>query len=80
MAIAELRTVAEAAAQMRLSEGAVYDLCRSRQLPHLRLGGGRGAIRINQDDIDRYVAQCFVAGDEQGEGTLEAKPPADVSD
>jgi excisionase family DNA binding protein len=70
----ELRTVAEAAGQLRLSDGAIYDLCRRGRLPHLRLGRGRGAIRIAQTDIDGYLERCFV-GEVGGErGLIDSEP------
>ena len=61
-----IRTVAESAAQLRLSDRAVYDLCSAGMLRHLRLGRGAGSIRILQDDLDRYVQACIVGGDEGG--------------
>lgn len=55
-----LLTVKEAAALVKLSIGAVYALCNSGTLPHHRLGQGRGAIRIDRQDLLRYVEECRV--------------------
>lgn len=59
-----LKTVPETAEQLRLSDRAVYELCRRKQLRHLRLGSGSGAIRIAQGDIDAYKAACLVGENE----------------
>lgn len=64
MSNADLKTVPEAASQLRLSDGAVYELCRAGKLRHLRLGNGSGAIRIDQEDIDAYRKSCVVGGED----------------
>jgi excisionase family DNA binding protein len=52
-----LLTVHEAAELLRLSDAAVYALCKSGELPHHRLGKGRGAIRIGEADLLAYLAR-----------------------
>src|SRR4051794_35781443 len=52
-----LLTVHEAADLLRLSDAAVYALCKAGQLPHYRLGKGKGAIRINEGDLLAYLQQ-----------------------
>lgn len=47
-------TVAEAAKQLEVSPRTVYQLCAEGLLSHIRIGVGRGAIRIGQDDIDAF--------------------------
>ena len=42
----KLLTVREAAERLGCSEALVYLLCSERRLPHVRLGTGRGTIRI----------------------------------
>ena len=64
MSSIDLKTVAEVAEQLRLSDRAIYDLCRVGRLRHLRLGNGRGAIRVAQADINAYKDAC-VSGGEQ---------------
>jgi excisionase family DNA binding protein len=54
---AELMTVSEVARMLRLSEAAVYGLCKSGQLAHHRLGQGRSAIRIDRADVLAYLQQ-----------------------
>jgi hypothetical protein len=38
----------------------VYLLCSERRLPHVRLGTGRGTIRIAEDDINEFVKNCRI--------------------
>jgi excisionase family DNA binding protein len=56
--VMDLLTVKEAADLLKLSAGAVYALCKSGTLPHHRLGQGRAAIRIDRQDLLRYVEAC----------------------
>ncbi|MEK6233190.1 MAG: helix-turn-helix domain-containing protein [Planctomycetales bacterium] len=58
-----LKTVPEVAAQLRLSDRAIYDLCRAGKLRHLRLGAGKGSIRVSQEDLDAYREACVTGGD-----------------
>lgn len=53
-------TVKEAAAELRLSKGAVYALCASRKLRHQRVGQGRGKIVVPPDAIAEYLAKGTV--------------------
>jgi hypothetical protein len=39
----------------RIHSYLVYLPCAERRLPHVRLGTGRGTIRIAEDDINEYV-------------------------
>ena len=54
----DLMTVREVSRLLRLSDGAVYALCKSGRLPHHRLGHGKGAIRISRSDVLAYLRQC----------------------
>jgi hypothetical protein len=40
---------------IRVLRGLVYLLCSERRLPHVRLGTGRGTIRVMEDDINEFV-------------------------
>lgn len=60
---ASLRTVAEVAAQLRLSTRAVYELCQSGDLQHFRFGRGRGAIRVSQSAVEAYVHAQMIKND-----------------
>jgi excisionase family DNA binding protein len=49
-------TVAEVAAQLRVSNMTVYRLVQARQLPAVRVGR---SYRIREEDVDRYLAQQY---------------------
>jgi excisionase family DNA binding protein len=50
--------VKEAAGRLEVSQSTVYELCARGLLPHVRVGAGRGAIRINEDDLRAYLESC----------------------
>lgn len=49
--------VPQAAQRLSVSRSTVYALCRQRLLRHVRVGAGRGSIRINEMDLEDYVAR-----------------------
>ncbi len=51
----ELLTVREAARRLEVSTATVYSLCAERKLTHLRVGTGRGTIRILVEDLVAFV-------------------------
>jgi len=54
-----LLTVNDAATKLNCSKGCVYRLAASGHLPHVRIGIGRGTIRIRHRDLDAFVEeQC----------------------
>jgi excisionase family DNA binding protein len=61
-----LWTVREVAERLRVSAQVVYRLCRDGKLRHLRVGVGRGAIRVRDEDLNAFLEQAAVAP-EQGE-------------
>jgi excisionase family DNA binding protein len=56
----KLLTVRESAERLGCSEALVYLLCSERRLPHVRLGTGRGTIRIAEDDISEFLKSCRI--------------------
>lgn len=44
----------EAAEQLEINARTVYHLCAAGLLGHMRIGVGRGAIRIDQADVDKF--------------------------
>jgi excisionase family DNA binding protein len=56
-----LLTVRDVAEILRLSESCVYTMIAAGQLPHLRVGNGRGSIRFRRDEIDRFLDGCRTA-------------------
>ncbi|MAT73363.1 MAG: hypothetical protein CMJ58_28095 [Planctomycetaceae bacterium] len=51
-------TVKEVAARLRVSGTCVYQLIEKGKLACHRVGCGRGAIRISENDLVAYVATC----------------------
>lgn len=68
-------TLAEAAAQLGVSENLIYNLVASGELIHLRIGGKgkRGAIRI-----EREALEAFVVSRRHGEGKPKPTAPGPV--
>jgi excisionase family DNA binding protein len=64
-------TVREVAERLRISLQAVYLLCSERKLRHLRLGVGRGTVRIPASALADFIAQATVQAEEptKSEGT-----------
>lgn len=53
-----LLTVREVAGLLRVSANCVYDLVSKGKLGCYRVGTGRGAIRVERNDVDAYLAAC----------------------
>jgi excisionase family DNA binding protein len=56
----KLLTVRESAHRFGCSEALVYLLCSERRLPHVRLGTGRGTIRIPEDELEEFLKNCRI--------------------
>lgn len=58
-----LLTAKEAAERLRVSASVIYTLCGSGQIKHYRFGAtgktgkGRGLIRIEEEDLNTYIAE-----------------------
>jgi excisionase family DNA binding protein len=53
-----LLTVKEVAERLQLSTSAVYELTDAGLLRSLRLGVGRGAVRIRPADLEAYLGEA----------------------
>ena len=62
-------TTEAAAAYLGLSVGAVYDLVYAGKVEFYRLGAGKGSLRIDRAELDRYLAAS----------RIEVIPPTDDS-
>jgi excisionase family DNA binding protein len=71
-------TVQEAAKVLELRPSVVYRLCAEGRLSHLRVGFGRGVIRITQDNLDAYIASCRIEASHEAKGRGDADTPATV--
>jgi excisionase family DNA binding protein len=58
--VMQTRTVREVAEILRVSSATIYALCGNGKLPHIRVGSGRGAIRIRQEDLDAFIEGAVV--------------------
>ena len=55
----KLMTVKEAARLLSISPQSVYRLISSGRIPAYRLAVGRGAVRINEQDLLEYLASSL---------------------
>lgn len=55
-----MMTIKEAAERLSVSEKTIRNLLKSGRLGHHRIGAGRGVIRISEEALDRYLAECEV--------------------
>ena len=60
----QTRTIKEVADILKVSPATVYQLCAQRKLAHIRVGTGRGTIRIRQEDLDAFIAGATVQPEE----------------
>jgi excisionase family DNA binding protein len=67
-----LLTVKQAAGRLGVKPGLIYSLVAGRKLRFVRVGNGRGRIRIPSDAIDEYLARATFAPRE------EHQPPVRV--
>jgi excisionase family DNA binding protein len=71
---AQLLSVREVAALLPLSAAAVYALCAAGRLSHDRVGCGRGAIRVQRDDLADYLGSCRKGAAAGGEPSQSVTP------
>jgi excisionase family DNA binding protein len=66
-------TVKQVAELLSISAQAVYQLCTKKLLRHLRLGTGRGTLRIPESALGEFVTRSTVEADAPAEPKA---PPA----
>lgn len=59
-------TVKQVAERLGVSKAQGYALCSSGKLPHHRMGNGRGAIRVSEEQLAAFL------------GASRFKPPAEL--
>ena len=59
-----LLSVKDTASRLGISPGLVYSLVAGRKLRFVRIGNGRGRIRIPEDAIGEYLARSTFAPQE----------------
>ena len=55
-----LLTVKAAAERLHVAVATVYHLCSALKLRHLRVGTGRGTIRIPETSLEEFMRQATV--------------------
>src|SRR5262249_38281 len=55
-------TVKQVAERLQISPNTIYSLCETGELPHRRIGLGRGRIRIAESDLQEYLDRKKVGG------------------
>ncbi len=73
--------IREAAVRLEVKPSTVYQLCSAGRLPHVRIGVGRGTIRISESDVEAYLRSARVEAREAGRvsprrARLPAVPPS----
>ena len=53
-----LLTVQDVAQQLRLSASCIYRMIAAGVLPVVRLGQGQGRLRVDDRDLEEYLAEC----------------------
>lgn len=48
-------TVSEVAERLKLSLSAIYELIADGQLPSVRLGPKKGAVRVTEEDLQAFI-------------------------
>src|SRR6516225_2379257 len=64
----KLLTVRESAGRLGCSEALVYLLCSERRVAHVRLGTGRGTIRIAEEELDEFLKNSRIDAHSLGKG------------
>lgn len=65
-------TVQEVADRLGVVPATIYALCQKKVIPHVRVGTGRGAIRISEEGLEVYLAGAAVRQNDVG---LPPPPP-----
>jgi excisionase family DNA binding protein len=68
---AAMLTVSELAGKLKICPAAVYELCKHKKIPLVRIGYGRGVIRFREEDIDDFLGGATV----KPETPSPPKPP-----
>lgn len=66
-------TVNEVAARLKVSKSTIYNAVESGSMPHYRIGVGRGAIRISEEQLEAFLLGSLVE-----EGSATKLRPRDV--
>ena len=59
--------VRDVATMLHVSQSTVYAMVESGRLVSYRVGNGRGAIRVREQDLETYLESCRVEPKRNGE-------------
>ena len=60
-------TVKQVAERLAVAQTTVYLLCSESRIDHIRVGVGRGAIRISEEALDAFIKEATVRVGEAAE-------------
>jgi excisionase family DNA binding protein len=63
-------TIKQVAERLNVGLGTAYALCARRQLEHVRVGAGRGTLRVSEEALERFIEGATV----RLEGPAAPKP------
>lgn len=69
-----LLTVRDVAKRLNVSTSSVYALIQKGRLPHHRIGAGRGAIRVSEEDLAAYLESCRTQHETDGKPRKAPRP------
>jgi excisionase family DNA binding protein len=75
-----LLRVNDAAQRLCVLAGTIYALCERGRLPHSRIGVGRGTIRIDEEDLAKYLNSAKAASRRTKPGRWAARDQYSASE
>ena len=58
--MSNMLTVRQVAEQLQVSLATVYLMCNRGKLPHVRIGVGRGTIRVDEQTLEEFIQMATV--------------------
>lgn len=71
-----LLTIRDVQARLNVSRACAYALIQQGVLPHIRIGTGRGTIRVDADDLEQFIQQSKQATARAVDSPIRTAPPA----
>lgn len=68
-------TIRDVAERLKVSETSVRRMIKAGDLPSIRVGGGRGLLRVTEEDLRLYVEMNRNAGVQRPTAELPARRP-----
>ncbi len=74
--MARFLRIKEVAERLGVCQATAYQLCARRKLAHVRVGTGRGTIRVKEQDLDEFIERETVRPEAAAGPSRPTKPPA----